>query len=417
MLTSNESRSTIVGALVICMGFTAWNEAVARPTGFVKATIPLNAPPVGLAFDGSGVLFALEGASFGSNEATLRTIFTDGTFGDSFPVRSTIDEGDNDNFFVGSMTYDSAGERLLISDNTADGRLYSVDSAGNQLTIASGIAGIAGVAVRGTGEIFVSTSPFGSEGEVLLVHPATNSTTPVLGGLGFGAGLAFDLNDDLIVQDADSATFLGRLQRLPIANGTSGLEFGSPELLLSGMQSSAGVVVDSEGDVFTTGSGGIFRVAGSPLAELQFDENGNAFQFATAIAFDPGSLPFEGFRGSDGGRMAYMADFGFASQDMFITLLTPARAGDYNSDGDVDAEDYALWGQTYGSADDPSADGDLDGIVSASDYVIWRKFAPEVFSTFAPTITLGVPEPTTDSIVLVLFAAATTMFRRRRALV
>ena len=78
------------------------------------------------------------------------------------------------------------------------------------------------------------------------------------------------------------------------------------------MQSSAGVIVDSEGDIFTTGSGGLFRVAGAPLAETSFDSNGNAFQFATAIAFDPGSQPFEGFSGPDGGRLAFMADFGFA---------------------------------------------------------------------------------------------------------
>ena len=99
---------------------------------------------------------------------------------------------DPGNFFVGGMTYDPVGDRLLITDNTADGRLYAVSKSGVQQTIGTGIAGIAGVAVRDTGEIFVSTAPFGSAGEVLQVDRTTGAATPVLGGLGYGAGLAFD---------------------------------------------------------------------------------------------------------------------------------------------------------------------------------------------------------------------------------
>ena len=154
----------------------------------MKSTIPLAAPPVGLAFDADGVLYALEGAAFGDNEATLRVIQPDGTFGGSFPVVGD----DPSNFFVGGMAYDPVGDRLLVTDNTADGRLYAVDKAGAKQTIGMGIAGIAGVAVRSTGEIFVSTSPFGSNGAVLQVDRTTGVATPVLGGLGYGAGLAFD---------------------------------------------------------------------------------------------------------------------------------------------------------------------------------------------------------------------------------
>jgi hypothetical protein len=378
----------------------------------VKTTVPLDAPPVGLAFDGSGVLFALEGAPFGSNEATLRRVLANGMLDDTFALPVTGD--DDENFFFGSMTYDHVGGRLLITDNAADGRLYSIDSAGVQATIATGIAGIAGVAVRETGEIFVSTAPFGSAGEVLLVDTATNSTTPVMGGLGFGAGLAFDLNDDLIVQDAGTAEpYPGRLQRLPMVDGASGLEFGNPESILSGMQSSAGVTVDSEGDIFTTGRGGLYRVAGDPIAETSFDENGNPPQFATAIAFDPGSLPFEGFRGPGAGRLAYQADFAFGYEDPFITLLTPAQPGDYNGDGDVDDADYALWLETYGAMDELAADGNLDGSTTAADYVAWRKFAPDVLATSAAIRPTSVPEPTTWT-AAALFVTLTICWRRRR---
>ena len=44
-----------------------WRMSRSSPPGFVKTTIPLNAPPVGLAFDAGGSLFALEGAPFGDN--------------------------------------------------------------------------------------------------------------------------------------------------------------------------------------------------------------------------------------------------------------------------------------------------------------------------------------------------------------
>jgi hypothetical protein len=390
--------------------FTTWTEALARPTGFIKTTIPLNAPPVGLAFDDGGVLYALEGAASESNQATLRRLLADGTLDEGFAV--PVVGNDVDHFYVGGMAYDPIGEQLLITDNTIDGRLYSVDTLGNQQTIATGIAQIMGVAVRGSGEIFVSTSPFEGPGQVLQVNRATGSTTPVLNGLGYGAGLAFDLNNHLIVQDADSETFVGRLQRLPITDGPGGLEFGSPEPLLSGMQSGAGVVVDSEGDIFTTGSGGLFRVAIAPIAEMPFDDNGSPFQFATAIAFDSSLGPFQGFRGPDGGRLAYMADFGFAEQDTFITLLTPAQLGDYNGDGIVGSADYALWHETFGATDELPADGNLDGSTTAADYVAWRKFAPEFLTTSAPVQDAGVPEPSMSMIAIILMSSA--VFRQRR---
>jgi len=368
--------------------------ALAAPAGYVKQTIPLNAPPVGLAFDSGGVLFALENAGFGKNVATLRTILPDGSFGTSFPV-----VGDDDsNFFVGSMAYDPVADRLLITDNTADGRLYAVDSGGVQQTIATGLAGAAGVAVRSSGEIFVSTSPFGSPGEVLLVDDVSGASTPVLGGLGFGAGLAFDSDDHLIVQDADAATFAGRLQRLPTSGSPGGLVFGPPQPIADGLISSAGLAVDSEGDIFTTGVGGLYVLSGSPPVETPFDSNGRSGQFATAIAFDPGSRPFEPFAGPDAGRLALMADFGFAMQDSFITLLAPAQAEDFNSDGGVDGDDLAIWATGFGTdaeAHIEDGDADRDGDIDGHDFLLWQRAVnggPQPFaSRFVATA--AVPEP------------------------
>jgi len=392
---------------ILSCGFSLWLASVAAavPPGFVKSTIPLAAPPAGLAFDANGVLYALEGAAFGNNEATLRVIQPDGTFSSSFSVSGD----DASNFFVGGMAYDPVGDHLLVSDNTADGRLYAVDTAGVKQTIGAGIAGIAGVAVRSTGEIFVSTSPFGSEGAVLQIDRATGITTPVLGGLGYGAGLAFEQDCNLIVQDANTTTFQGRLQRLPMVESAGVLTFGSPEPLLAGMQASAGVTVVGN-DIYTTGNGGLFRVAGAPPIETSFDSNGGMFQFATAIAFDPGSQPFEGFAGPSGGRLAFMADFGFATQDSFVTLLTPAEPGDYNADGHVDAMDYAVWRGAF-DTNNSSADGNGDSVVDAADYVIWRQHAAFAQGSTASLETL-VPEPAT--IMFCGLAVMSSLYLRRR---
>ena len=222
------------------------NALAAAPPGFVKTTIQLNAPPAGLAFDGDGVLYALEGASFEDNEATLQVIHPDGTLGSSFPVIGD----DPENLYVGSMTYDPVSDRLLISDNKGAGFLYAVDKNGVKQTLASGIANIAGIAVRDSGEIFVSTAA-GTGGEVLLVNRETGATDSVLSGLGYGAGLAFDAGD-LIVQDASTTTFAGRLQRLPITSSGGELMFGLAEPLLDGMQSSAGIITVGAAEFYTT---------------------------------------------------------------------------------------------------------------------------------------------------------------------
>lgn len=71
--------------------------------------------------------------------------------------------------------------------------------------------------------------------------------------------------------------------------------------------------------------------------------------------------------------------------------------GDYNFNGGVDADDFALWLSQYGAStpapvDIGEADGNYDGLVDALDYAIWRENA-----TLAPTprlSALGIPEPT-----------------------
>lgn len=47
--------------------------------------------------------------------------------------------------------------------------------------------------------------------------------------------------------------------------------------------------------------------------------------------------------------------------------------GDYNLDGDVDADDYELWRGSFASNQSLAADGSGNGAVDAADYAIWRN--------------------------------------------
>jgi hypothetical protein len=379
--------------------------SAATPGGFVKTTIQLNAPPSGLAFDSAGVLYALEGADFGDNEAMLRVVQPDGTISASFPVTGN----DANNFFVGSMAYDPIGDQLLITDNAGAGNLYAISKNGAKHVAAANVANIAGVAVRNSGEIFVSTAS-GSGGEVLQVDRATKMTSSVLSGLGYGAGHAFDPNGNLLVQDANAITFAGRLQRLPTQSTGAGLAIGTPQPLLDNMQSSAGVVAPSVNELYTTGVGGLYQVAGPPFSEVLFDSKNTNGQFATAIAFDAGTQPFRPFSGPDGGRLAYQADFGFESQEWIVTVVTPADPGDYNADGVVNGADYSVWRGAYGTTN-AMADGNLNGIVDAADYVNWRQHSQTMTANTAGQF--GIPEPSVLALTIAPLIAAAALRRAR----
>ncbi len=362
-------RAAALGSFALLCLFPEEN-AQAVPAGYLEYTVPLNASPVGLAFDADGILYALEAAAFQTNTTTIRVIRPDNTFGTDI----TVTGNDPTNFFVGGMTYDPISAGLLITDNTTDGRIYSVSKTGVQQTLATGLAAVASVAVRSTGEIFVSTALGDNAGEVLQIDRLTGNSTTVASGLDFGAGLAFDATGNLLILEADATNFTGHLHRLPITEEISGLQFGSLSLLLDGMQSSFGLALDSEADIFTTGSGGLFSIEGMPLAEISFDDNGDAFPFSTAVAFEGGAMSFEPFAGADAGRLAYSSSF----SDSFVTLIrpTPPVDANFNDDTKVDQADLAIWQQQFGAVTtatnalgDSNGDFDVDG----TDFLNWQR--------------------------------------------
>jgi hypothetical protein len=82
-----------------------------------------------------------------------------------------------------------------------------------------------------------------------------------------------------------------------------------------------------------------------------------------------------------------------------VTLVGQAIAGDYNADGLIDAQDYAVWAASYGSTTDLRADGNRNGVVDPADYTFWRDRASVMGSAGGGAAT---PEPSAAVIAITL---------------
>jgi hypothetical protein len=93
------------------------------------------------------------------------------------------------------------------------------------------------------------------------------------------------------------------------------------------------------------------------------------------------------------------------------SLLPPTLVGDYNGDGKVDAADYTVWRDTFGSTTDLRANGDNDGasqgVIDQADYLAWSQ---NFGATLAPGAGASVPEPAS---ACVLAIGATLLFAIR----
>jgi hypothetical protein len=97
-------------------------------------------------------------------------------------------------------------------------------------------------------------------------------------------------------------------------------------------------------------------------------------------------------------------------------VLNAGLQGDFNHNGAVDAADYAVWRDTFGSNIDLRADGNGNHTIDDGDYAAWKaNFGRTMPSGSSATLPSAVPEPT--GIVLVALAAlAGAVVRSRRRL-
>ena len=86
--------------------------------------------------------------------------------------------------------------------------------------------------------------------------------------------------------------------------------------------------------------------------------------------------------------------------------------GDYNRDGTVDAADYGVWKNSFGSTTNAAADGNGDGVVDAADYTIWHD---NMAMGGSGSLTIAVvPEPGTIGLVAAGIAALVLLVGERR---
>ena len=86
--------------------------------------------------------------------------------------------------------------------------------------------------------------------------------------------------------------------------------------------------------------------------------------------------------------------------------------GDFDGNNRVDAADYQVWKNTFGSMLQLAADANGNGIVDAADYTIWRNYlgAPNHAAAFA----LRVPEPSSAWLALGSLVVLLQLLNRKR---
>lgn len=89
--------------------------------------------------------------------------------------------------------------------------------------------------------------------------------------------------------------------------------------------------------------------------------------------------------------------------------------GDYNYNGVVDAADFTVWRDSFGSTTSLDGDGNFNGVVDAADYTVWRDNFGNVsnlsLASFDAAALTVIPEPGS----LTVFSTGLLLFGRRRS--
>ncbi len=309
---------SLVGLSVVVIGIGSTAEAV--PLGYQSVETDNGA--IGLAYDEAGNLYRL------NNGSSQLDVTLAGGGGASLQLDQSF-------MSIGGAAIDPLTGDLLVTDSMGFGdglgSLYRIDTTTGATTeLLSGFDTIDDVAVRSSGEIFITDATGGDAGAVYQVDRDSHAATVRATGFDFGAGLDFDSNGNLIVQTTEQLpgfVFSSAVSRLPISESGGGLSFGTIELLADGLDAGFDLTVDNNDDVFITGSGGVFELdrdgAGDFLGTASvFDPHG----FSTEIAFSAGSVAFEPAAGTAAGVLTFQPEFASPTLVNVVAIPEPATA-------------------------------------------------------------------------------------------
>ncbi len=139
------------------------------------------------------------------------------------------------------------------------------------------------------------------------------------------------------------------------------------------------------------------------------DASANYHLLSAAMAINKGTNQLAPLVDLDGLPRPIGALFDVGAYEWRPATLT----GDYNGDGAVNAADYIVWRNTFGTTVTPysGADGDGSGTIGNADYALWRANYGATSSALGTLMPAAVPEPGTPAwLAGVVLVAAT---RRR----
>ncbi|MCA9184303.1 MAG: hypothetical protein R3E01_20665 [Pirellulaceae bacterium] len=210
-----------------------------------------------------------------------------------------------------------------------------------------------------------TTAQFGFDYSQLGIPPAPNGSDTV--------GLRVDVNNHLPGAESELAAVhfdpafqgrytvqvdvwmnyawepngVGTTEFAGIGVGHHGFFFGSQNVVPNAIEASSGA------SLYFSGDGGALR--DFRLYKDNFEQLPSSGQYAIGTeddANDNGNPPL---------------------QDVFPGFsLTDELEGDYNANRHVDAADYTVWKDTFGSSQQLSADGNRNQLIDAADYTIWK---------------------------------------------